>query len=65
MLKSDREKRICEKYARRMENGKVGCFMCPLVINPYLMICKANSHYDRKAREFVPDMEREVNDEDR
>lgn len=40
---TDKEKKICHKYSKRDENGKVHCFECPLVVDKYNMLCKANS----------------------
>ena len=59
MLKSDRDKRICAKYGAQDETGHVHCPDCPLVVDKREMMCKANSHYDRHMREWVPDEEGE------
>ena len=50
MLTTEREKRICEKYGKRDSDGKVHCNECPLSKNG--VHCKANSHYDSKAKEW-------------
>lgn len=50
MLTTEREKRICEKYGKRDADYKVHCFECPL--NKGGLHCKANSHYDRKTKEW-------------
>ena len=54
---TDKQKKICEKYSERDENGKVHCNECPLVINAYALMCKAVCHYDRHEREWVFDEE--------
>ena len=66
MLKTDRDKRICARYSKRYR-GCVNCGECPLslarihpeVVGLYDLMCKANSHYDRHLREWVPDEEGE------
>ena len=64
MLTNDKERKICAKYSERDETGHVHCHSCPLNKgNPaqWDFRCKANSHYDRKTREweFDEDMEEE------
>ena len=59
MLTNEREKRICKKYSAYV-NGKVRCGECPLIKgNPnwWDFRCKANSHYDRKEKDWVYDYE--------
>lgn len=51
MITNKREARICNKY--RTWQG--GCFECPLAKDNELMICKANSHYNRSERRWEPD----------
>lgn len=58
MLKTDKEKSICEKYSKRDETGHVHCHDCPLVKGDYRFYdfrCKANSHYDRMTKEWEYD----------
>lgn len=58
MITNQKEQKICEKYGQRDEKGLVHCFECPLSKgNPkqYDFRCKANSHYDRKLKEWVYD----------
>lgn len=58
MLTNDREKKICEKYSAYDENGRVHCRECPLVkgnLRWWDFRCKANSHYDRRMREWEYD----------
>lgn len=57
-LTNEREKKICEKYGARDKDGRVHCCDCPLKKGDPIrhdFRCKANSHYDRKLREWVPD----------
>ena len=56
MLKTNREKRICEKYSARDAEGRVHCGECPLHVreeygDPYA--CRANCDYDRSKRAWV------------
>lgn len=63
MLKSKTDRKICERYSKRDENGLVRCSQCPLMHgNPdgYDFRCKATCHYDRKKKEWVYDTEIEV-----
>lgn len=60
MLRTDRQRRTCEKYSARDETGLVHCCDCPLRVGEpgeYDFRCRANSHYDRKCREWVADEE--------
>lgn len=53
---TDKQQKICDKYSKKDKNGLVHCCECPLVVgNPknYDFRCKANSHYDRKRKEWV------------
>ena len=59
MLTTERQKRICARYSARDENGYVHCNDCPLVVNPYQNMCRANAHYDRHSPEWVYDTERD------
>ena len=57
MLKNDKDRRTCERYGARDETGHVHCTECPLNVSKYVwdFMCKANSHYDRHLKEWVPD----------
>lgn len=55
MITNDRGRRVCEKYSRRDETGRVHCNSCPLKVDAEDLMCKANSHWDRHKREWVPD----------
>ena len=57
MLTNNREQKICEKYSKRDENDKVHCNECPLRKSEgnYDFRCKANSHYNRKTKEWEYD----------
>ena len=57
MLTTEREKKICEKYSKRDSDYKVHCYECPL--NKGGLYCKANSHYDRRTKEWEFDIEQE------
>lgn len=57
MLKSERQKSICRKYSARDKYGYVHCNDCPLVVDRTGHMCRSNSHYDRKLKEWVPDEE--------
>jgi len=59
MLKSEKEKQTCAKYSARDADGFVHCCECPLAIDEHLLMCKANSHYDRHLGKWVPDEEGE------
>lgn len=58
MLTNDRERRICFKYSAYDDEGHISCYKCPLRKGNFEMWdfrCKANSHYDRKEKEWVYD----------
>lgn len=58
MITNYREKRICDKYSASDETGHVHCKDCPLKKgNPsrYDFRCKANSHYNRKTKDWEYD----------
>ncbi len=57
MLTTEREKAICKKYSARDSKGYVHCNDCPLRKNSgtYDFRCKANSHYNRKTKEWEYD----------
>ena len=58
MLTTEREKKICKKYGTRDKNGHINCLQCPLVKgepSKYDFRCKANSHLDRKLKEWIVD----------
>lgn len=57
MLTSERRKNICRKYSARDNDGRVHCSDCLLVVDRKYHMCKSNSHYDRKLKEWVPDEE--------
>ena len=69
MALSPAERRICEVYGRQDATGHVRCRYCPLALHNkhpmeytrHDLMCKANSHYDRHKREWVPD---EVEEQD-
>ena len=49
---TQKEKEICKKYSARDENGLVHCKECPLVVDSDGFMCKANSRYNRKTKEW-------------
>jgi hypothetical protein len=56
MLTTDKEKAICKKYSARDSKGYVHCNICPLRKGSgYDFRCKANSHYNRKTKEWEMD----------
>lgn len=58
MITSIKDKKICDKYGARDDRGKVHCGECPLAKGnreEHDFRCKANSHYDRHAREWEYD----------
>lgn len=57
MITTEREKRICKKYSAKDSMGFVHCKECPLNKSKslYDFRCKANSHYDRKSKEWEYD----------
>lgn len=58
MLVSEKDNRTCEKYGTADELGFFHCFECPLRkgnSKQYDFRCKANSHYNRKTREWEYD----------
>lgn len=59
MLKTDKERAICEKYGAQDETGHVHCTDCPLVVDSAYLMCKATAHYDGHLREWMPDEEEE------
>lgn len=60
MLKTEKDKAIHIKFSTRDENGYVHCNECPLMINSYELMCKANASYNRKSREWeFDDVEQE------
>lgn len=54
-LKSEKEMKTCSKYSARDETGFVHCHECPLVVDAYNLMCKANSHYDKHKKQWVID----------
>lgn len=57
MITNAKEVKICNKYSAKDSDGKVHCCECPLRkgTGSYDFRCKANSHYDRKEREWIYD----------
>lgn len=49
---TERQKRICEKHRQRQADGFVRCNECPLVVDKYRLMCRANIRYNRKTREW-------------
>lgn len=58
MITNQREQKICDRYSTRGKDGKVRCCVCPLRKGEgdYDSRCKANSHYNRQAREWEYDV---------
>jgi hypothetical protein len=54
---SERQKRICEKYSARQADGNVRCSECPMVADGLNFLCRANSTYNQKTREWEPVLE--------
>lgn len=54
-LTNEYEVRTCAKYSARDAGGFVHCFECSLVVDGSYLMCKANSHYDRRLKEWVLD----------
>lgn len=55
MITNSKEQAICDKYSARDETNHVHCSECPLSKgNPqqWDFRCKANSHYDRKTKDW-------------
>lgn len=42
MTLTEEEKKICNHYGQRFDDGKVGCSRCPLAIDTRYCLCKAN-----------------------
>ena len=42
MKLTNKEQAICDKYSQRDEHGKVHCPECPLALDRFLHLCKAN-----------------------
>lgn len=58
MLTNEREHKICKKYSARDDAGNIHCWECPLKkgnFEQHDFRCKANSHYDRKTRDWEYD----------
>ena len=54
-MTKEQKKKICAKYSAHDENGLVHCNECPLVVgNKRDCLCKMNSYYDRKRKEWIP-----------
>lgn len=64
MLTTDKEKAICKKYSTYDIDGFLLCNICPLRKGSgYDFRCKANSHYNRKTKEWEYDYESEGENE--
>lgn len=65
MLKSKREKALCDKYSTKDKNGKVHCYECPLQVksDESDTACKAWMHYDKHEKCWVIDEESVKSDE--
>lgn len=57
MLTNPKEQKICDKYIQRDETDHVHCNECPLNKSSgiYDFRCKANSHYNRKTKDWEYD----------
>lgn len=49
---NDNEKRICEIYSSRDDKGLVHCNECPLVVDKYSHLCKANACFNEETQEW-------------
>ena len=60
MITTERDKRICDRYRFIGADGYVHCKECPLrrVHDKYNFMCKANSHYNHKTKEWEYDVDR-------
>lgn len=54
-----KQKKICEEYSTPDGSGHVHCDECPLIIDGYELMCRANSHWDVHKKEWVADDEEE------
>lgn len=56
-LTTERERKICRKYSKRDEADYVHCYECPLKkgTGNWDYRCKANSHYNRRTKEWELD----------
>ena len=54
---TDKQREICNKYSAKDEKGFVHCNECPLVLDHNELMCKGNSHYDKKKKRWVFDRE--------
>lgn len=60
MITNSKERRVCDKYSAYDETDHVNCHKCPLRKGNFAshdFRCKANSHYDRKTKEWEIDGE--------
>ena len=57
MITNEREQKICDIYRATNSRGFVNCIWCPLRKGKwaYDFRCKANSHYNRKTKEWEYD----------
>ena len=57
MLKTNGEKKTCQKYSARDDQGCVHCNECPLRVDTDYsdVACKATFHYDDEEKRWVPD----------
>lgn len=49
---NQKERKICEEYSARGENGLVRCSECPLVVDHNDRLCKANAKYNRATKSW-------------
>lgn len=49
---TQKEKEICKEYSERDEKGFVHCKECPLVMDADGFMCKSNSRYNRRTKEW-------------
>lgn len=52
MMLTEKQKKICEKYSAYDETGHVHCNECPLVVSHSKVMCRANSHYNKKTKQW-------------
>ena len=62
MITNKRDQKICDKYSAYDSKNRVHCSECPLRkgVGGYDFRCKANSHYNRKTREWEYDKQGET-----
>lgn len=57
---NEKQKKICQKYSARDKHGFVHCKECPLVIDAGAFMCKANSVYNRRTKEWERVLEERI-----